>query len=148
MRKYQLSAFLEGMVEQAPYERWLHRKAMAHIKRDKKRGNIEATTEEYKIAIHRAVEESQGKDEYTDEQLDWTLLSQYDNGESKAHKTQYKKRFALLPTVDHIGNRTEPTEFRICGWRTNDAKNDLSYNEFVDLCKKVVHAANQDMQEK
>jgi hypothetical protein len=145
MRKYQLPVFLEGVITQAHYDRWLHRKAMAHIKRDRKRRNEEAINEEYKLAIHRAVEESQGKDAYTGEPLDWTLLSTYDNEESKAHKTQYKKRFALLPSVDHVGTRKGPTEFRICGWRTNDAKNDLSYQEFGDLCRKVVHAANQGM---
>ena len=86
MRKYQLPSFLEGVITQAPYQRWLHRKAMAHVKRDRKRGNEGATNEEYKLAIHRAVEESQGKDTYTDEPLDWTLLSTYDNDESKTEK--------------------------------------------------------------
>jgi hypothetical protein len=46
---------------------------MAHIKRDRKRRDKETTNEEYKVAIHRAVQESQGKDAYTDEPLDWTL---------------------------------------------------------------------------
>jgi hypothetical protein len=142
MKKYQLPTFLEGVITQAHYERWLHRKAMAHIKRDRKRRDKETTNEEYKVAIHRAVQESQGKDAYTDEPLDWTLLSTYDNEESKAQKAEYKKRFALLPSVDHVGSKTGPTEFKICGWRTNDAKNDLNYQEFVDLCKKVIDAAN------
>lgn len=145
MRKYQLPGFLEGVITQGHYERWLHRKAMAHIKRDRKRGKEEATNEEYKLAIHRAVEESKGKDAYTDEPLDWTLLSMYDNVESKAHKAQYKKKFALLPSVDHVGDQTGPTEFKICGWRTNDAKNDLSYPEFVHLCRKVIDAADDAM---
>ena len=142
MRKYQLPRFLEGVITQAHYERWLYRKAMAHVKRDRKRGSEDVTNEQYKLAIHRAVEESQGRDAYTDEPLDWTLLSTYDNGESKEHKREYKKRFALLPSVDHIGNQTGPIEFRICGWRTNDAKNDLTYKEFLDLCRKVIDADN------
>jgi hypothetical protein len=142
MRKYQLPSFLEGVITQAHYQRWLHRKAMAHVKRDRKRGNEGVTNEEYKLAIHRAVDESQGKDAYTDELLDWTLLSAYDNDESKAEKAEYKKRFALLPSVDHVGNQTGPTEFRICGWRTNDAKSDLSYQDFVDLCRRVIDADN------
>ena len=99
--------------------------------------------EEYKLAIHRAVEESQGKDAYTDEQLEWTLLSTYDNDESRTQKTQYKKGFALLPSVDHVGNQTGQIEFKICGWRTNDAKSDLSYQEFVELCRKVIDADNK-----
>src|SRR4030042_5548578 len=143
MKKYQLPTFLEGVITQAHYQRWLHRKAMAHVKRDRKRGNEDATNEQYKLAIHRAVEESQGKDAYTDEPLDWTLLSKYDNDESRTEKAEYKKRFALLPSVDHVGNQTGRTEFRICGWRTNDAKNDLSYQEFAVLCRKVIDADNQ-----
>lgn len=143
MKKYQLPAFLDGFITQSHYERWLQRKAMAHVKRDTKRWGNKVTNEQYKIAIHRAVELSQGKDAYTDEPLDWTLISTYDNEESKRFKKQYKKRFALLPSVDHVGDETGPTEFRICAWRTNDAKNDLNYHEFVDLCKKVVNAADK-----
>ncbi len=143
MKKYQLPTFLAGIITQARYERWLHRKAMAHVKRDRNRGNKEATNEEYKMAIHRAVEASQGKDAYTDEPLDWTLISTYDNEESKILKVQYKKRFALLPSLDHVGNEAGPTEFKICGWRTNDAKNDLTYQEFVELCTKVINAASK-----
>jgi hypothetical protein len=140
MRKYGLPEFLSGVVTQAHYQRWLHRKAMAHVKRDRNRGIENATNEEYKLAIHRAVGESQGKDAYTDEPLDWTLLSTYDNDESKTQKTAYKKRFALLPSVDHFGNPGSQIEFKICAWRTNDAKSDLSYQEFVELCKKVLEA--------
>jgi hypothetical protein len=137
-----LPTFLEGVISQAHYERWLHRKAMAHVKRDRSRGDLDATNEKYKMAIHRAVEESQGKDAYTDEPLDWTLVSTYDNEESRAHKGQYKRRFALLPSVDHVSDGRSTT-FKICAWRTNDAKNDLSYEDFVNLCGKVIEAANK-----
>lgn len=142
MRKYQLPEFLAGQVDQNTYERWLHRKARAHVKRDKGRGNKTATNEEYKIEIHRAVGESSGIDSYTGEQLDWSLLSLYDNEESKKHGRQYKKKFALLPSVDHVDSGKAAANFKICAWRTNDAKNDLSYQEFIELCMKVVAAAN------
>jgi hypothetical protein len=142
MRKYQLPRFLEGVITQAHYERWLHRKAMAHVKRDRKRRSEDVTNEQYKVAIHRAVEESQGRDAYTDEALDWTLLSTYDNDESKEQRAEYKKKFALLPSVDHVNAQTGIVEFNICGWRTNDAKNDLTYQEFLDLCRKVIVADN------
>jgi hypothetical protein len=36
--KHSMPAFLEGNVKPAAYERWLHRKAAAHLKRDRKRG--------------------------------------------------------------------------------------------------------------
>ena len=138
MRKYQLTGQMASLVEQTTYERWLHRKAVAHVRRDRNRGNATATNEEYKIAIHQAVCESDGKDAYTGEKLDWALLSKYDNEQSKKHGNKKKKRFALLPSVDHVGDGAGPADFKICGWRTNDAKNDMSLNEFISLCKKVV----------
>ena len=138
MRKYQLIGRVTELVSQDTYERWLHRKALAHVKRDRARGNTTATNEEYKIAIHKAVCECDGKDAYTNEDLDWSLLSQYDNEESKRYGRRYKKKFALLPSVDHVGDGKGPADFKICGWRTNDAKNDMNLEEFIELCKKVL----------
>lgn len=143
MRKYQLPEFLAQTVDQKTYECWLYRKAITHVRRDRRRGNKTATNEKYKIAIHSAVCESSGKDAYTKEKLDWLLLSKYDNEQSKKHGRQYKKQFALLPSVDHVGDGKGPADFKICAWRTNDAKNDLSYEEFLDLCRKVIVAANK-----
>ncbi len=143
MRKYQLTKELTRVIEQEIYEHWLHRKSMAHVKRDRARGNTKATNEEYKIAIHKAVCRSGGRDSYTNEELDWSLLSKYDNKQSKKHGRAYKKQFALLPTVDHVGDGRGEADFRICAWRTNDAKGDLSYSEFVELCEKVLNAANK-----
>lgn len=137
-RKYELPDFLTGVVNQSSYERWLHRKAVAHVRRDRKRGNISATNETYKIAIHRAVNQSSGRDFYTGEVLDWHLISQYDNEQSKAGGRQYKARFALLPTVDHVNDGLGPADFQICGWRTNDSKNDLTLADFIALCRRVI----------
>jgi hypothetical protein len=53
-RKYQMPDFVSP-VRQDVYEKWLHGRAVAHVKRDKKRGNTTASNEAYKIAIHRAV---------------------------------------------------------------------------------------------
>lgn len=113
---------MAGLIDQFIYERWLHRKAMAHVKRDRARGNTTATNEEYKLAIHQAVCASKGKDAYTNESLDWSLLSQYDNEQSKNHGRHYKKQFALLPSVDHVRDGAAAADFKICSWRTNDAK--------------------------
>lgn len=100
MKKYQLPEFLDEKMEQKAYKKWLHRKAIAHVKRDRGRGNISATNEEYKIEIHRAVYESKGNDFYTNEPLDWSLLSKYDNEESKKYGREYKKKFALLAAAN------------------------------------------------
>jgi hypothetical protein len=138
-RKYQIPDFVASMgVTQVAYQKWLHGRAVAHVKRDKKRGNRTATTEMYKIAIHRAVQICEGSDHYTGETLDWSLLSKYSNEESKAQGRHYKATLALLPSVDHVGDGLGEADFKICGWRTSDAKNDLSHDDFVALCRRVV----------
>ncbi len=138
VRKYELPPFLIDTLSQEKYERWLRRKAVAHVRRDRKRGNTSATNEEYNLEIHRAVVESRGFDVYTGDKLDWSLVSKYDNDQSKAGGRVYKAQFALLPTVDHVNDGLGQAEFKICSWRTNDSKNDLSLSEFHDLCKKVI----------
>lgn len=137
-KKYEIPAFLVGTVAQDQYERWLRRKAVAHVRRDRRRGNPAATNAEYKVEIHRAVIESEGRDCYTGEQLNWSLISTYENERSKAEGRRYKATFALLPTVDHVADGLGPAEFKICSWRTNDAKHDLSLPEFISLCEKVL----------
>jgi hypothetical protein len=138
-RKYQLPDEMSKLVGQEAYERWLARKAAAHVKRDRKRGNPAAMIEHYKIAIHNAVKLTGGADAYTGESLRWDLISQYDNEASKIGRRQYKSTLALLPTVDHVGDGLGPADFMICAWRTNAAKNDLSHAEFVELCQRVVN---------
>lgn len=138
IRKYAAPAWLARQDKRGGYETWLHRRATAHVRRDRKRGHIAATVAEYKAAIHTAVVRSQGRDAYTGERLRWELISTYDNDQSKAHRRAYKHGFALLPTVDHVGDGTGPADFVICAWRTNDAKADLSWKEFLALCRRVV----------
>jgi hypothetical protein len=144
-KKYQLPDFLQGRVPEVVYDRWLERKARAHVRRDRKRNNDTATRQAYKEAIHRAVLLSGGRDWYTGEDLAWELISSYNNEESRIGRRKYKAAFALLPTVDHVGDGLGPADFRICAWRTNDAKNDLDYREFVELCKRVVEFSNRQV---
>jgi hypothetical protein len=140
-RKHSIPAFLEGMVDSDAYVRWLGRKAAAHVKRDRDRGQSAVTRPLYKEAIHAAVLLSDGRDACTGEVLQWRLISTYKNEDSKAGRHTYKSGFALLPTVDHVAAGATEASFRICAWRTNDAKSDLSPEEFIELCIKVlVHA--------
>ena len=125
------------MTSQELYSRWLRRRASAHAKRDRARGHS-CSVSAYKDAIHQAVVVSKGRDSYTGESLDWSLLSTYDNEASKNGKHLYKAKFALLPTVDHFEASSKIVSFKVCAWRTNDAKNDLSHKDFVDLCKRVL----------
>ena len=140
MRLFDLPRFLDGVVTREAYVRWLQRKATAHVKRDRKRGNRSASVAKYKRAIHEAVCASEGRDAYTNERLEFNLISRYDNVESKRGRRGYKAKFALLPTVDHIGDGRGPADFKICAWRTNDAKGDLTLEEFVALCTRVLAA--------
>ena len=38
-RKYQRPDFISSTVTQTNYEKWLHGRTVAHVKRDRKRGN-------------------------------------------------------------------------------------------------------------
>jgi len=81
---------------------------------------------------------SAGRDAYKGEAQEWALIGKYFNAQSKEQGRQIKTRFALLPSVDHVGDELGKADFKICAWRTNDAKNDLSLRDFVDLCRRVV----------
>ncbi len=139
-RKHTMPSFLEHVVTPDAYERWLRRKAMAHVKRDRKRG-FTCTVAFYKEAIHAAVVRSDGKDAYTGEALEWNLISTYKNEDSKKGRHEYKAGFALLPTVDHVMAEATEASFRVCSWRTNDAKNDLPMATFLELCEKLLKHA-------
>lgn len=136
--KRTLPIFLEGKVDFSSYEAWLGNKAAAHAIRDQKRWNSWKSGADYRDAIHAAVLASNGRDAYTGEELNWSLIGKYDNAESKLGRHKYKAGFALLPTVDHIESDNPNSAFCICGWRTNDAKHDLSTSSFIELCERVL----------
>ncbi|HWA69285.1 MAG TPA: hypothetical protein VG821_05570 [Rhizomicrobium sp.] len=98
---YDLPPFLEGRVTAQKYRRWLHRKASAHARRDRKRVPAPIELALYKQRIHQAVCQSDGVDWYTGEALEWEKISTYDNAESKLNRSKYKAGLALLPTLDH-----------------------------------------------
>lgn len=125
-------------ITQELYERWLRRKAAAHVKRDRKRSNYPITGESYRRAIHRAVQDHGTHDYYTGEVLNWSQISTYNNQSSKEGRSTYKAGLRLMPTVDHVMMDDGTWDFVICAWQTNGAKNDLDYDAFVALCRKVV----------
>jgi len=143
MKKYQLPEFLEGVITQEKYERWLQRRSIAHVRRDKRRGNSDAKNVEYKIAIHDAIIQSKGLDVYTKEELDWSLLGKWDNEEAKKRGRHHKREFYRLPSVDHIGDGHGKPEFKICAMLTNDVKSDLSHEEPLNFCEKLLRAADK-----
>ncbi len=137
-KRYQRPAFLEGLLSEESYLRWLRRKAIAHVRRDRARGNATAAVSAYTQEIHRAVAASRGLDFYTGKRLDWSLISTYDNKASQEGGRTYKKGLADLPTVDHLGDGLGDPRFVITSWRVNDAKHDLTLEEFQALCAAVL----------
>jgi hypothetical protein len=138
MPRYRLPQCLQGKCKQEKYTRWLDRKAAAHVKRDKKRKNTTASGKLYRDAIHKAVCNGGDRDAYTGKPLAWRLIGRYNNEDSKREGWKYKKKFAHLPTVDHEGHGKGEPKFRICAWRTNDCKSDLSVRELAEFCKQFL----------
>lgn len=137
--KYELPDFLVGIVTREKYSKWLSRKATSIHKRDKRRySDLKYTRAEYKEAIHKTVLSSNGLDYFTGEKLDWEKIGSYNNDRSKQLTREYRQMFWLLPTVDHYGKDPGVLDFKICGWRTNDSKSDLSYEEYLELCKLII----------
>lgn len=138
-KKYPFPECLGDQCHPHDFEKWLEQKARAHLKRDRGRGNSNATRETYKTLIYEAVVRSKGLDAYTGKKLRWDLISKYDNDEAKSNGKKYKKQFGDLPTVDHVENGYASLQFNICSWRVNDAKNDLTMDEFLIVCKEVLN---------
>ena len=138
MNRLELPEFLNGTVSQEQYRKWLQSKARAHRGRDKDRGNLEATNAAHKSAIHKAVIDSKGVDEYTGELLHWKLIGTWDNAEAKAGGRKYKERYHFQPTIDHAGDGMGEPNFKICSYRTNDAKGIMTHDEFIAFCRLVI----------
>ena len=143
LRKYAPPAFLvsQGVADKR-YTRWLSHKAKTHLKRDRARTkNSAASRESYMLAIHSAVIRSEGNDAYTGEALHWHLISTYDSDAAKVGGKKYRSTYALLPSADHVGDGSCSGDFLICACRTNDAKSDLDFADFLALCQRVVARA-------
>lgn len=110
------------------------------MKRDKKRGKPYARTATdrlYKEKIHTAIIDNGQFDPFTGDALDWKLIATWDTSTTHGNDGSYRKKFALMPTVDHID--PDLLEFEICSWLTNDCKSYLNPAEFVTLCKRIAN---------
>ena len=132
--KYKLPEFLIGIVSPEDFRKWLSRKASSHTNRDRKR-EIDCKTSDYKQKIYNAVLESQWFDFYTKERMDWKNISKFAG--KKGERGIYKR----IPTVDHAFNLGAP-KFKICSWRTNDCKSDLTIKELKQFCKLILENTN------
>ena len=120
------------------FSEWVMKKGYSLYQRDLKRTKekkFKYTYTDYRSKICEAIQNipDAGKDYYTGKKLNWDLIGQYNNSDAQQEGKAYKRKFALMPTVDHINAEAKP-EFVICSWRMNDAKNDLSEFAFTKLC--------------
>jgi hypothetical protein len=76
-------------------------------------------------------------DVYTDDPLDWHLISKWVGAEEGTITNDYRRKFWMMPSVDHdFTDPTKPT-FHICSWRMNDSKNDQTLQEFLEPAAKA-----------
>lgn len=103
--------------------------------------------EEYRVAIHLAVSRCAAVCEYRGEAFDWTIIGIWSNSAAQAGGAPYKRKFARMPTVDHVhgvdGRPTSLGDLRVISWELNDAKGDLSFEQFETLCRRVVGRARR-----
>jgi len=98
--RIELPSFLKEVVELDKYCSWIDKKAKSLQRRDRKKG-IKLRLEKYRGIINDAVLDSKGKDAYTGETLEWHKILKYNNSEAEEQKSDYKKAFYMLPTIDH-----------------------------------------------
>ena len=123
------------------YSDLIRKKAEVVTRRDKRRGGKYSVKEAIE-AIHQAFHRCNGFDPYDGSKLNPKLLGEYKNEDAKAEGAAHKRRFAMLPTVDHVKAEPEP-DFEIVSWQTNDAKGDMSPEEVIAYCRRVVEVAKQ-----
>ena len=123
------------------YSDLIRKKAEVVNRRDKKRGGKYSVKEAIE-AIHQAFHRCNGFDPYDGSKLNPKLLGEYKNEDAKAEGAAHKRRFAMLPTVDHVTAKPV-ADFEIVSWQTNDAKGDMPPGEFIAYCQRVVQIAAQ-----
>lgn len=100
--KYPMPDFLKGTSTDRNYSQWINSKADSLRRLDIKRKRpyaMTATDAEYAQLIHNAVLDNGQYDPYTGDKLAWKRINTWDP--TKRHGPDYKKKFALMPTVDH-----------------------------------------------
>ena len=176
--KYPLPPFLQGIVTQSKYCKWLHCKADTLRRRDLRMNRPYAKANSvavYKALIHEAISQNGEVDPYTGDSLHWDLIGFWDNKPipkralvpisglstlfakiiykvnlSHASMGLDKKygflphEYYLMPTIDHCEPESEILRFEVCSWIVNAGKNQLTPQEYIALCQKVVgHIAGE-----
>ncbi len=137
-RKWKIPDCLKPKVsDEDAFRTWLDRKATSIRKRDRKRHLAVFSLSVTKQAIVSAIERSNGRDFYTGETLDWHLISKWVGSEEGTNANDYRRKFWMLPSVDHDFADSAKPVFHICSWRMNVSKNDQSIAEFLQLAARV-----------
>jgi hypothetical protein len=139
--KYFLPPFLVGICSLAKYRKWLYRKAYHLFARDQRLNRacvVGQSIASYEMAIHMAILASGPCDPYTGQAMDWTLIGMWNDAQAKQGGEAFRKKFALMPTIDHTDPYATDLAFEICSLLVNECKNNLNADEFIGLCKKVV----------
>ena len=140
--KYNLPEYLQGLIPQEIYRRWLCARGAALVARDRRKkrpyANITDGGQVYAEHIHAAVCAGASEDPFTGRPLAWELIGTYDDFSSEAGGVAFLKKFALLPTVDHIDPSSDTLAFEICSYEINKCKYSLGPAEFVAQCKRIV----------
>jgi hypothetical protein len=132
-RKFELPSYIVGTNE-SKFNEWIVKRAKYHASHDTKKKGIEFNQKDYREMIYNAITESKGRDFYTGEKLDWSKILRFEG------KRGTRRNFLDMPTIDHH----ESGKFKICSWRTNDCKNDLSTKELKYFCRLIL--ANKKLQ--
>ena len=143
--RYLIPAALKAVFTQTHYCRWLRKKGLSVMTRDRKMKRpctLGMTISDYERKIHAAACRNALIDPFTGETLAWELVGQYDPKQAKK-EWGYFKRFWLLPSVDHINPDSDILEFEICAWLVNLCKGEMTPDEFTALCGKIVSWKNK-----
>ena len=95
--------------------------------------------EKYFTAVCKAIKSCEGKDYYTGKPLNWqiTLEPKKESPDREKQGVETAERQERV-TFDHLNGRNlEDLQFALCAGKTNDAKNDLTEDEFLALCEAV-----------
>lgn len=102
--------------------------------------------DEYFTAVFEALKNCAGIDYYTGDELNWkiTLADKQAGTEPEKKEAASTEKRQERVTFDHINGRNlTKLKFVVCAGKTNDAKNDLTQDEFVKLCRAVVAFADE-----
>jgi hypothetical protein len=138
---YFLPPFLKEVITLEKFKKWLDRKAHHLFESDKKIGRpyaLHGSQANYKMAIYNAVVVAGPCDPYTGKTMDWTLIRAWEQIDKDDEPGTYKKKYLLLPVVDHTNPDKDTLEFEICSWIVNDCKSNMDRDEFLAFCKRVV----------